>query len=345
MDGERMNKYLGWNYFGSQGKVFNQLKTFIEKHLCNFDKYSDLTAGGGSIPYLFAKEGKQIYANDVSYYSYMCNKAVLCKNLENNKFMKTREISVIPTKGFLYNNWMTEEGDKKLLKCNKRMIMWLEGLLQSTKHPDMIACIGKTLISVYGFKGIPSFGKTLDFKRKSTDVTLKEFKAKLCQCRDYLQNFKLNSSNNKVTCQDAKIASKNPAIKDSVVYVDPAWPYNPKMNRGDGNPYIKYTNLSNILSLGKQKYNFLWSNKTPDEDILKEVGVWVSNSFKSGAKAFIINTQNTNRPDPDKVFKYFKKQFPNKKVIKEEVTSKTNYKKLGKDFTLKEYYILIKNVK
>jgi adenine-specific DNA methylase len=332
-------KYFGWNYFGSQGKVFEKLSTIIKDNIGPFNKYVDLTAGGGSACYLFAKEGKTVYANDINYYAYLCNKTILCKN-EKINFEEIEQI--IPIKDFLYNNWKHNTGDSKLLKCNEQMVMWFDGALNQIKNPIILSCIGKSLINVYGYMGIPAMSLTTKTGKLATEILLDEFKIDLYKEINRVQQFMLNNEKNYTTNLDALNASQQKHLKDSIVYIDPAWPYAKGMSHGDSNPYIWYYRLAKILSLNKQKDGYLWI-KTPDEQIMDDVKKWINNAFEQNANYFIINTQSTNRPNPNTLIENFEIVYGKENVVSTKLTSK-KYKKLNDaNYNLEEYYIIIKN--
>ena len=335
--------FIGWNYFGAQGKLYQQLKNFIEKHIgVNWEKFADLTAGGGGQIYQFAKDGKVVYANDAGYYSYLCNKAMLT----NIDLFKVENIinNVEPKRNFLYKNWKSQVGDKQLFKGSEKVTSWIDGLLLKTSNELVLANLGKTLIDIYGYMGNPVMCVTMADKTKSSEYPLAKFKEKLKYNILRSKSYCLNSSKNITTWKTATEASKNKFLKNCVVYADPAWPYDKSLTTGDIQPYFNYTKLSFTLSRGKQEFNHLWGTKTTDLEIMQEVSNWINNAFEKKALCFIVNTQSTNRPSVDFIKKYLKSKFGDENVLVEIVNSKT-YKKLKKEYTLKEYYFLIKNTK
>jgi adenine-specific DNA-methyltransferase len=109
-------------YIGSKKTLLPFLKSVIEPYLNNDTRFADLFAGTGIVGYTFKPICKNVIGNDVEYYSYVINYALL-KCFYNNKMesliQKCNEKESIEN-GLIYRNFaekrmfFTKENAKKM---------------------------------------------------------------------------------------------------------------------------------------------------------------------------------------------------------------------------------------
>ena len=97
------------NYIGSKYSLMDFLKDTILKKTGFTDGkgrvFADLFAGTGVVGASFRKMGYKVVSNDIQYYSYVLNKALIeGDQLENDDLIETLN-NLEGTEGFIFKNY------------------------------------------------------------------------------------------------------------------------------------------------------------------------------------------------------------------------------------------------
>lgn len=235
------------NYIGCKNKLSSTLLDIFNKNIPDLSKYEfcDLFAGTGIVGYNFLGKVKKVVSNDLEYYSFVINKAVLecsfSQKLENiiNNLEKS-----IGKEGLIYENYSKErmffskenacKGDSIRQEIEK---MYVNKEINTNEYYFLIASL---LVSI-------------DKVANTTSVYgayLKEYK------KTALKTFKLESIHRHThTYLDNKVFNQlaEDVVKENVfdiVYMDP--PYNERQYAANYGPlnYIAHYN-KNIEVRGK----------------------------------------------------------------------------------------------
>ena len=106
------------NYIGSKYSLMDFLKETISKETGYKDGdghvFADLFAGTGVVGATFRKMGYKVISNDIQYYSYVVNKALI----EGDPFDSTELLRTLNglsgTKGFIYDNYCIGSGSERM---------------------------------------------------------------------------------------------------------------------------------------------------------------------------------------------------------------------------------------
>jgi hypothetical protein len=298
------NKKFSISYFGAQVRFYDQVANLLPNDCTT---YIDLVAGGNGTPYQLLKDDKvqSVVTNDLSFYSYVCSKTVF----ENRKHTINELLDMLnvePLKGYLSNlspnksfsGYFTDE-----------MRNYIDGYCTKNKENSIaLAAMGKLLIGKLSFRSL-MFSRKLVNGKLMIDYSIQELindlYIKLCEFNIF------NIGNGKSYNLDANefVQSFN-EFEGNIVYADPAWPFT--TSQQGPNPYVFSSEIIPSILLQKESTLKLpWNNKSEEDEqkIYNDISLWIRTSLNKGAKMFIINTQSTNFPLPEKLNVYLRKNF------------------------------------
>jgi len=240
------------NYIGSKKTLFNNILDVCEKNIKNLNNYNfaDLFSGTGTVGYNMNKHCKKIIANDLEYYSYIINYALLkCEYSDDiqciiNKMNKLNPID----DGLIYKNYSENENCERMFftnynakKCDSIRIylenIYNQKIINNEQFHFLLASI---IISVDKVANTSSvYGAYLKNYKKSA---LKKLYIKP------IHKNKTNNNNNEV--YNEKIEKLIINKQYDIVYLDP--PYNHRQYSGNYSPlnYIAHYD-KNIQLMGK----------------------------------------------------------------------------------------------
>jgi adenine-specific DNA-methyltransferase len=110
------------NYIGSKKTLFNNILEICRKNINNLEKrsFSDLFAGTGTVGYNMNNYCKSVISNDLEYYSYVINYALLkCKYTKKIKKIieNINNIESVDT-GLVYKNFSENENCERMYFTN-----------------------------------------------------------------------------------------------------------------------------------------------------------------------------------------------------------------------------------
>lgn len=323
--------FLG-GYFGTrEASLFLKTPGFME--LIGDSPFFDISAGTGQFPYYLAKTGHQVFVNDICYYAGTILKCwtdpkVTGDSQDIKEWITEWARAVDPSNVKPVTGYLTRLNKDKYF--SEDMSKYLDGLLTSLYPEPLIQfAVGNILSTVFSFRG-RNFCKTSQLKKLSNEVTPEDIYPKLL--RSMMKARRIREKIPKDIKSWSNIGDSSEALdkvclpKDTVVYMDTAWPYN--KNIPIPNPYSFFIEgISSIISQQKITAGRLWERETPEDQIINTVKLWMNKAFDKDAKYFIITTQDTNYPDPDKVFEEVSKDFNLVKLFKVDDYSNSANKK------------------
>ncbi len=210
------------NYIGSKYSLLDFLTNTISEVAGNNNKvFADLFAGTGAVGSCFKKQGYDVIANDIQYYSYVLNKHLIENipplNMEIVKYLN----SLNGIEGFVYNNYCLGSGsgrcyftDENGKKCDA-IRLEIEQLKNSAEisNAEYFYLLASLINSIDKYANTASvYGAFLKSIKKSA---AKDFKLELLPIIP-------GSQKNKVYNEDINSLIKK--IEGDILYLDP--PYN-----------------------------------------------------------------------------------------------------------------------
>lgn len=240
------------NYIGSKKKLFNNILDVCQKNITNLnDKiFADLFSGTGTVAFNMNKYCKKIIANDLEYYSYIINYALLkCQytvSIQNiiNDINNIKSID----NGLIFNNFSNNDKCERMFftnnnakKCDAIRI-YIDKLFNNNNinYDEYIFVLVSLLVSMDKVANTSSvYGAYLKKYKKSSQNEL------------FVKPIHQNK-NNKINNEIYNENIENLVITNNydIVYLDP--PYNHRQYGGNYSPlnYIaKYD--KNIQLIGK----------------------------------------------------------------------------------------------
>jgi adenine-specific DNA-methyltransferase len=240
------------NYIGSKKTLFNSILEVCQNNISDMDSksFADLFSGTGTIGYNMNKCSKKIVANDLEYYSYVINYALL-KSVYSDKIDsiidKMNNLDLIDT-GLIYKNFSENDDCERMFftndnakKCDA-MRTYLNKLFEekSVNYEEFMFLLASIIVSIDKVANTSSvYGAYL---KKYKTSALKKL---LLKPIHYERN---NNIDNEV--YNEKIEDLVINKKFEIVYLDP--PYNQRQYSGNYSPlnYIAHYD-GNIELIGK----------------------------------------------------------------------------------------------
>ena len=320
---KKVSRKFTARYYGTR-----DLKIFPIEFLDYVDEcpsFIDVTAGGGRFIYDQALKGKTVGANDRCYYSYLALSAVLeKKTFEDNWFERLYTLTLSGNQcncGVV--GYFSSNGKKSFVNDTLRSYID-EICMVYTDDPFVLYAIGKAIRSIFTYRGLGWCPQT-PFDMPSTLVSIEYFHKVFMKAAwtTYLYASQLQKKH-RVFYLDALDAIEtgfsDSLIRDSMVYADPAWPW----EKGSNNPYAWFTNdLSSILQQHDASVEY-WPR---DADIiLEDIYQWGYTALKRGAKYFTICGQDTNFPSLAIIRAYMSQKFNEVKWVEVKDQSKAAHR-------------------
>jgi hypothetical protein len=294
------------SYWGSQlVSAFPPELTELSKSVSSF---TDITAGGGAYPYYLAQQGVRVNLNDRNQYAFLNLEATFNYDFEEDlehwfeSFCRDSHPDKMTSESVGYlESHLQQPGFPKF---NVHTCMYVDWLFRNFKqhHRLVLAATSRTLVSHFTFRGLSWSNKTSDNKPVK-DATPEEFWIRMCRTawRICHYNRLLPSHNFQVTNFGALPCLEVLPIRGGIVYTDPAWPWNQKVD--SSNPYTFFTkSVSSIIQQKNLELSFsMWKNSDRTL-ILNELRTWFDRTFSLGAQYFCLSTQGTNFPDPQPMY-------------------------------------------
>jgi adenine-specific DNA-methyltransferase len=240
------------NYIGSKKTLFNNILEVCQKNINNLDNYNfaDLFSGTGTIGYNMNKYCNKIIANDLEYYSYIINYALLkCvyTNYIQSIINDMNELKLIEN-GLIYKNYSENKNCERMFftdynakKCDSIRI-YLEDIYKQNKidYNQYIFLLASIIVSIDKVANTSSvYGAYL---KKYKNSALKKL---------YIKPIHTNiNNNNNNEVYNQKIEELIINKQYDIVYLDP--PYNHRQYSSNYSPlnYIAYYD-ENIELTGK----------------------------------------------------------------------------------------------
>jgi adenine-specific DNA-methyltransferase len=249
------------NYIGSKKTLFKTLKHICDENINEKDilEYSfvDLFAGTGTIGFNMNNYFSKIIANDLEYYSYVINYALLKSNWSKKLEDIIKECNNLSgVKGLIYNNFSPNSKCERMFFTNENaekcdaIRQHINTLLEkgSIIFDEYMFLLGSLLISIDKMANTSSvYGAYLKKYKKSAlkplifkpiHTIVQKHKNNIVYNNDIIELVKDNKFN------------KNLGSSDYVIYLDP--PYNQRQYSSNYSP-LNYIALydNNIELLGK----------------------------------------------------------------------------------------------
>lgn len=240
------------NYIGSKKTLFNNILEVCQNNIKNMNdkNFADLFSGTGTIGYNMNKYCKKIIANDLEYYSYIINYALLkCKfSTKIQKIINNMNNLEPIDNGLIYKNFSENENCERMFFTNENakkcdyIRIYLNKLYyeKNINYEEFIFILASLLVSIDKVANTSSvYGAYLKKYKKSA---LKKLLIKPIHIE---QNINTNNDVYNEKMEDLIINKKF-----DIVYLDP--PYNHRQYSGNYSPlnYIAHYD-ENIELIGK----------------------------------------------------------------------------------------------
>lgn len=248
------------NYIGSKKTLFNSILSVCKWHISDLDNrnFADLFAGTGTVAFNMKKYCKKIEANDLEYYSYIINSALLKCNYSKKLEKIIKECNNLdPIEGLIYKNFSPDGDSHRMFfindnskKCDS-MRQYIHSLYSKNKITvnEYNFLLASLLVSIDKVANTSSvYGAYLKKFKKSAlkDIILKPIHTSSdnLNCENEVYNFDIEE-----LVKDKKF---------DIVYLDP--PYNHRQYSCNYSPlnyiaqYDKNINLNGKTGL-MPKYN------------------------------------------------------------------------------------------
>ena len=274
------------SYYGSQSYISEVVINFLPKDRKAF-RYMDVTSGGAKVPGKLRERGYDVVMNDFSYYAYLIAFATTVDACT----LPWEEIT--PKEGYLFT--------KRILPFSDDTSRWIDGyIIKHEKSPLHLLAIAKAILTFY-FRGMmPDLGliKVIEpsVMRYNVYKSLKQVEHSLIERNE-------TTGKGCASWDNALHFLQTYDVRDAILYTDPAWAF------ADGSEcpaYVSYTNELTPILLQRDYAQQFWGSKD-GEDAFHDVLRWVKTGLEKGAKVFIVNTQDTNAPNPKYVLTELKK--------------------------------------
>jgi len=110
------------NYIGSKKKLFNTILQVCKNNIIDINKksFADLFSGTGTIGYNMNKYCKKIISNDLEYYSYIINYALLKCNYTDKLENIIKNMNILElTEGLVYKNFSENDNCERMFFTNE----------------------------------------------------------------------------------------------------------------------------------------------------------------------------------------------------------------------------------
>ncbi len=85
--------HLHLNYIGSKKTLFDKLDKVFQKYITNKTVFGDMFAGTGTVAFMIQEKYKcKVITNDLQYYAYVLNRAILTKYTQKEQNIITKKI-------------------------------------------------------------------------------------------------------------------------------------------------------------------------------------------------------------------------------------------------------------
>lgn len=300
--------FLG-GYFGTrEASLFLNTPGFME--LLGNNPFFDISAGTGQFPFYLAKQGHRVFVNDICHYAGMILKCwadpeITGGNEDIKKWITEWSEKINPKNIQFLSGYLTNLNKKEYF--SSEMSQYLDSLLINYPEPIIRYVVGNLLTTVFSFRG-RNFCKSTSSGKKSNEVTPEDVYPKLLRlmikARKIRERIPKEIKGWTHIGDSSEALDNAPLPKDTIVYMDTAWPYNKKI--AIPNPYsFLIEDISSIIMQKEIHAEKLWERSTPEEQIINTIKGWMNKAFDKGAKYFIITTQDTNYPSPMTVFDSF----------------------------------------
>lgn len=248
----------------------------------------DPFAGSGSVCVYFRKRGWDVLANDLCFYSYCILRGVQEKMV----------VGLTKGRGFFCETYGDSETGEYIDGTAKLALS--EGSFRS------LACLGYAIIRTMTYRGV-----RIDRKRISR-VTPKMIETRYRNAHTkklpVVSAFRVE--NRDATDFLRSLVTQRP--EDSVVYLDPAWPWY------DGTPANQYRWLAAEVSSILAQKRLPPPRMPTSADIMPRFRQWLSLALRI-ADVIAVSTQSTNYPPPEMLKKFLERMFGRIDVYKFEV--------------------------
>lgn len=344
-----MNLTLGIGYFGAQGTHSKGIFQYINE---DTSRYVDLTAGGNGIPFQICVTKKiPVTTNDIGYHSYICAKTVLCEEpleMEDKdiieKFLTFDEYKPGMIAKLNSYDWLSTS--YRLMNLKPECIAYIDTIATKNKNtPIVLAALGKFLLGTLTFRGMV-FSNKLANHVSQEDLEISDIRDIILKNIKYFtEKQKLIDPDirklNYCSWNDTSSFVKEYNFDNALVYMDPAWPWDGSLAN---NPYFLSSVVIPTILLQSDNPEVTKSLKPwgfgQKETILNDIKTWVENPLNKGAQQVIVNTQDTNYPNPiNEVEPFLKEHFKIKEYFDWKAFTALN----TKDYSFKEFcWILVK---
>ena len=308
-------------YFGSQVNFWKDIKSLIPE---DASTYFDYTMGGFGNPLRAGYELKMnVVVNDLCDYPVIAARAIFQDSLTGEtqdevteRILRFPRIDGVFTEMKKSSKTIEGGGPFSLELCR-----FVDGVCATTTENRIKFAIGKSLMDTT-FRGL-GWARTDPNSRNVEGWTPRILATKAgkwyTRFEEVSVQLRANGKQYFVLNEDCKLLAGKYADlhKGAFVYCDPAWPWALKFK--SKNPYLFVVEKLSSILLQKEtrKDQFRWEEMT-DGQIADEVTDWVLDALKAGALRFVLNTQGTNRPNPEMLVGYCKE----KDIIIEDVIKK-----------------------
>lgn len=240
------------NYIGSKKTLFNSILEVCQNNIKDMDKktFADLFSGTGTIGYNMNKYCKKIVANDLEYYSYIINYALLKCNYSDKIKNIINDMNILEPidDGLIYKNFSENENCERMFFTNENakkcdsVRVYLNRLYDKKNicYKEFIFLLASIIVSIDKVANTSSvYGAYLKKYKKSS---LNKLLIKP------MHTSKNSSTDNEIYNEKVENLIINKVF--DVVYLDP--PYNHRQYSGNYSPlnYIAHYD-ENIELIGK----------------------------------------------------------------------------------------------
>lgn len=250
-----MNKYINMetlNYIGSKKTLFNNILEVCQNNIkdMNNKSFADLFSGTGTVGYNMNKHCKKIIANDLEYYSYIINNALLKCNYSDKLQQIIKDMNELKPvdNGLIYKNFSENDTCERMFftnenakKCDSAR-QYLNKLYEekSINYEEFTFLLASIIVSIDKVANTSSvYGAYLKKYKKSAQNKF---------CIKPIHTDKNNNTDNEV--YNGKMEDLVINKQFDIIYLDP--PYNHRQYSGNYSPlnYIAHYD-ENIELIGK----------------------------------------------------------------------------------------------